>query len=182
MRPAGYLYKFVAARPDWLRAGKVVDICSVSGCISRPFADYISHWKHNGYWLFDSPAAMAEIASLERIDLRQATLFYFEVYEDEFDGDARSWRGFAPEPSFVTDVQLPGNKRLLGYDIATFWAGAAPECSPLSCNSLADGHPVNIHCLLDSFDDAKQALESGVFDNAEPGPYRVFALYAIDPA
>ena len=55
MFPAGYMAKRVAARPDWLPAARVSSIYSVSGCISKDFTDYIKFWKHNGYWLFDSP-------------------------------------------------------------------------------------------------------------------------------
>jgi hypothetical protein len=180
MTPAGYLYKFVATRPNWLGATAVVDIGSISGCISRPFADFVDHWKHNGYWLFDSPGIMEQIATDIGIDLSNATLFYYEVHEDEFDGRTKLWRKFSPETSFPTKVQEPRSKRCLGYDVATFYAGSAPECSPLSCNALAAEQPVNEHCLLASFDQAKQALESGAFTNAEPGPYRIFAVYALE--
>jgi hypothetical protein len=177
MRPAGYLYKFVASRPGWLEAPAVADICSISGCISRPFSDYINHWKHNGYWLFDSPAVMDQIAQQEGADLSQAMLFYYEVHEEEFDGTARQWKAFAPEASFATAVQEPRTKQCLGYDVATFWAGNAPECSPLSCNAIATDLAVNAHCLFASLEDAKDAVDGGAFANAEPGPYRIFAVY-----
>jgi hypothetical protein len=48
MIPVGYMAKRVHKRPDWLQAPHVVDIFSVSGCISEDFADYINYWKHNG--------------------------------------------------------------------------------------------------------------------------------------
>lgn len=182
MTPAGYLYKFVKQRPDWLAAQTVADICSVSGCISEPFADYIGHWKHNGYWLFDSPATMNQIAQSDGIDLSAAALFYYEVHEDEFIEPAKQWRTFSPETSFATQVRAPAVKQCIGFDVATFSAGAAPECSPLSCNALAQMHAVNPHCLFDTFEQAKQALESGAFANSEPGPYRIFAVHTVDRA
>ncbi len=40
--------KRVSKRPDWLKAPQVIDIYSVSGCISKNFADYINYWRHNG--------------------------------------------------------------------------------------------------------------------------------------
>lgn len=55
MLPAWHMAKRVVNRPGWLKANGVEDIYSVSGCISKNFADYIIFWKHNGYWLFDSP-------------------------------------------------------------------------------------------------------------------------------
>jgi hypothetical protein len=32
---------------------------------------------------------------------------------------------------------------------------------------------------LDSFEDAKQHLENGKFDNSEPGPFRIFSVYSL---
>lgn len=179
MIPVGYLSKRVAARPDWLQAPTVVDIYSLSGCISADFADYINYWKHNGYWLFDSPDAISELAATDGIDLSGTTLFYYETYEYEFDEDTQAWSAFAPEPSFATAVRAPVRKHLEGFDVVTFTAHTRPECSPLSCNSLATTVPVNRHCLFDTFDEAKEALESGLFRNSEPGPYRIVAVYTL---
>ena len=53
MLAAGYMAKKVEGRPHWLKAAGVEDVCSVSGCISEYFCDYIPHWKHNGFWFFD---------------------------------------------------------------------------------------------------------------------------------
>jgi hypothetical protein len=180
MTPAGYLYKFVASCPGWLKAPGVADIGSVSGCISPPFADYVGHWKHNGHWLFDSPAIMKQIALQDGIDLAQATLFYYEVHEEEFDEQADQWKAFAPEASFTTAVQVPRTKQCLGYDVVTFWAGNLPECSPLTCNSVATDVAVNAHCLFASFENARDAVNGGIFANTEPGPYRIFAVYRPD--
>jgi hypothetical protein len=62
MIPAGYIAKTVLRRPDWLKANGVEGIHSVSGCVSKDFADYITFWKHNGYWLFDSPDVIEQVA------------------------------------------------------------------------------------------------------------------------
>src|SRR5258706_4152641 len=127
MIPVGYLYKRVATRPDWLKAETVVDVYSLSRCISDDFADYINYWKHNGYWLFNSPEEIDAIATNESIDLSGATLFYYEVYEYEFDQNSNGWSAFKPEPSFVTDVQMPMDKQLEGFDVTTFQARTSPE-------------------------------------------------------
>jgi hypothetical protein len=180
MIPAGYMYKKVVSRPDWLEADAVFDVYSVSNCMSDDFADYINYWKHNGYWLFNAPRVMEAIAKQQGIDLSGTTLFYYEVYEQEFDEDSNTWSVFAPEPSFTTDVQVPMDKRLEGFDVVTFSAHTNPECSPLSCNSLAMTLPVNAHCLFNAFDAAKEALEKGLFRHSEPGPFRIFAVYTLD--
>lgn len=177
MIPVGYMSKKVAKNPDWLKVEPVVDIYSVSGCVSENFADYINFWKHNGYWLFDSPSAIQELSTKESIDLCGTTLFYYEAYEFEYDEDTNQWVAFAPEPSFATNVQLPSRQHLEGFDVVTFWAHTSPECSPLSCCSLAKETSVNEHCLFRTFDEAKDALERGLFVNSEPGPYRIFAVY-----
>jgi hypothetical protein len=179
MIPIGYLYKEVAVRPDWLKAAVVVDIYSLSNCSSRAFADYINYWKHNGYWLFNTPEVMEDIAKSEGIDLSGTTLFYYEVYEHEYDEESKEWSPFTPEPSFVTDVQVPKEKRLEGFDVTTFWLQTSPECSPLSCNSVAETSSVNQHCLFDSLVEARESLKLGRFDSSEPGPFRIVAVYTV---
>lgn len=179
MIPIGYLYKTVAQKPEWLKAQPVTDIYSLSRCVSDDFADYINYWKHNGYWLFDSPQIIEDIAKNEDINLSGMTLFYYEAYEYEFDEESKAWSDFAPEPSFTTNVQVPRNKQLEGFDVTSFMVHTSPECSPLSCNSLATSVAVNEHCLFGTFAEAKVALESGLFDNSEPGPFRIFAVYTL---
>jgi hypothetical protein len=182
MIDAGYMAKELPGRPDWIKAPDVVDICSVSYCISKPFCDYIGHWKHNGYWFFDSPAVIREIASEESIDLSAYRLFYYEVYRFQFDEERRVWQSFEPDRAFTTEVELPAQKQLLGFDVVSFDAQTTPECSPLSCNNLAESIEVNEHCLLPSLESAKRLLDSGAFDNSEPGPFRVFAVYSCGEA
>ena len=178
MIPAGYMAKHVVARPDWLKAQKVVDIYSVSNCVSNNFADYINHWKHNGYWLFDSPETIREIAEERSLDLTDTSLFYYEIHEFEYDENAKTWQPFSPEKSFKTQIVQPHKKCFKGFDVVTFHAHTSPECSPLSCNSLSSEVETNEHCLLRSFEEATQLLEEGKFENTEPGPYRIFAVYS----
>ena len=179
MIPAGYMAKRVINKSDWLKASGVEDIYSMSGCVSNYFVDYIKLWKHNGYWLFDSPNAIELIAQEQSIDLAGTTMFYYEVYEKEFDEAKQQWCQFERDPSFGTDVRLPDRKSLKGYDLVTFAAQTNPGCSPLSCNSLANEIQTNSHCLLPNFDMAKHLVESGKFKDSEPGPYRIFAVYTV---
>ena len=185
MIPVGYMYKKVVVRPDWLETESVTDVYSLSGCVSEDFAGYINnwtykYWKHNGYWLFNSPQVILEFATEHGIDMSGTTLFYYESYEYEYDEDTKDWSTFSPELSFVTDVQTPIDKYLSGFDVTSFRMGSSPECSPLSCNSLATSFPVNEHCLFNTFAEAKEALEGGLFENSEHGPYRIFAVYRVD--
>jgi len=179
MIPAGYMYKKVASRPDWLRAAAVRDIYSISSCISEDFTDYINYWRHNGYWLFDTPKVMEGIAAAEQLDVAAMTLFYYTVFDFEFDGERKQWSRVTPEWGCTTEVEAPPDARLEGYDVATFFARNKPECSPLSCNGLAETIPVNSHCLFETFEQARQALDAGKFDNSEPGPFRIFGVYTV---
>jgi hypothetical protein len=177
LTPAGYLAKTIVPPPGWGPFPGVVDVCSVSDCVNTNFADYIQEWKHNGYWLFDSPDRLREVAKDKGASLDGATLFYYEVYPLHFDGS--NWSKFATEASFATEIRMPSAREFLGFDVVTFYAGSSPECSPLSCNSLASEIAVNSHCLFEAFEDAKSSLERGLFQNAEPGPYRIFAVYSV---
>lgn len=181
MIPAGYMLKHTA-RPDWLRAPQVVDLYSVSGCAAKEFADFIGFWRHNGHWLFDSPAVLQELMAAHAIPRAGLTLFYYEVHELQWDGEQRRWLPFAPEPSLVTDVVVPAARTLEGFDVVTCRAGNGPECSPLSCNGLCETMATNAHCLLPSFEEAERALEAGRFDAGEPGPYRIYAVYSVPEA
>lgn len=176
MIPVGYMAKRVSKKPDSMSAAQVVDIYSVSDCISENFAEYIPYWKHNGYWLFDSPEAIRHLAQELSIDLEGTSLFYYEAHDLEFDGE--NWDAYGPDPSIPTNVVPPVRRQLEGFDVVTFSAKNKPECSPLSCNSMAKEIHTNAHCLFSSFDEAKTSLESGAFSNCEPGPYRIFSVYS----
>jgi hypothetical protein len=170
--------KRIVSKPDWVTAD-VTDIYSVSGCMSENFLDYIKFWKHNGYWFFNTPNVIVELARENGVDTLEMRWFYYEVYEKQFDEEAKVWADFQPEASFSTDVALSQDKKLEGFDVVDFWVQTSPECSPLSCNNLAQDIPVNAHCLLGTFEEAKAHLEAGRFDNSEPGPFRIFAVYSI---
>lgn len=180
MIPAGCLAKKVATKPDWLKAKGGEDIYSVSGCISKDFADYITFWKHNCYWFFDSPEVIEQVAREHSIDLAGTTMFYYEVYEQEFDDGKAQWCPYTREPSFPTDVCTPEQKILAGFDVVSSVSRNSPECSPLSCNSLANEIQTNAHCLLHDFETAKRLVETGRFKDSEPDPYRIYAVYTLE--
>ena len=182
MFPAGYMAKKVAGRPAWLKADGVADLYSVSGCISAYFCDYIRHWKHNGFWLFDSPAEIASLATAESLDMSDQRIFYYEAYASQFDGDRKTWQPFGPDDSFRTAVTPPESRKLEGFDVVTFSVQTSPECSPLSCNGLAESLAVNQHCLLPSLEEAIRLVENGAFEDSEPGPFRIFAVYSCNAA
>ena len=179
MIPLGYMAKRIYVETAWLKAPQVSQIYSVSACISEDFGKWIDAWKHNGYWFFDSPRLIAEVAAEQKIDLTGTTLFYYEGFEQEYDPES-GWAPYQPEPAFPLRVGPPETKTLRGFDVATFSYHNSVECSPLSCNGLAAEITVNEFCLLKSLEEAKALLEAGRFIPSEPGPYRILAVYTVD--
>jgi hypothetical protein len=126
---------------------------------------------------FDRGDVIAMLAKEKSIDLAGTTLFYYEVYEKEFDGE--TWHLYQPDESFKTNVIVPVDRHLEGFDVVTFYCRNMPECSPLSCNYLARELPTNSHCLFRSFEEAERNLTNGKFNDSEPGPYRIFSVYSV---
>lgn len=180
MIPVGYLAKRNLKKPAAFACSMphVTDIYSVSSCVNDNFADYFSYSKHNGYYLFDSPDLIQQLCAENSISLEGASLFFYESYPREYDESI--WRRFQPDQSLKTNAVPPQNKHLDGFDLVSFSTGNAPECSPLSCNGLGETLKVNSHCLLPTLEEAKYALDTGAISEAEPGPYRIFAVYSVD--
>ena len=178
MIPAGYMYKRIA-RPEWLPCSNVTKIYAVSSCISKDFTNYISYWKHNKYWFFNRPEDMDSILTEEKISEELELLFY-ELYENEFDEEEKAWQEITAEESFGVQVKSPQQKDFLGFDIVSYSMGNSHECSPLSCNLLCQEVGVNEFCLLDDLEKAVQITESLNGKKAEPGPYRIIAVYKIN--
>ena len=177
MIPLGYMAKRISnERPDWLNAPGVVAVYSVSDCVNDTLALYVPDCPHNGYWMFDSPAAIVAAAKSNQIDIEGSKLFFYEAHELELDGDDRL--PVVPDDSFDTQIVTPSTKHLMGFDIVTFIDGPNSH-SPLSCNSVAAEIITNEHCLFETLDEALAAVIGGKFDGSEPGPYRVYAVYSV---
>ena len=179
MIPIGYMYKRAFRQQGLLEMLKVEDLYSVSDCLAEPFADYSPFFRHNGHGLFDSPAVMRALAAELSISLEDLALFYYEAHEAQYDEEQARWIPITPEASLPTDVEPPTARTLEGFDVVTWNSGAGAECSPLSCNGIAEEVPTNMHCLLPSLEAAVQAIESGKFANSEPGPFRIIAVYSV---
>jgi hypothetical protein len=177
MIPVGYMAKRIPKeRPDWLQAPEVIDVYSVSDCVNESLAEYANGWKHNGFWMFDSPADIKTTAIANQIDLHGSALFFYEAYEAEFDGPDRL--PVVPDAMFETQVLVPHTKHLEGFDVVTSCDGPNSH-SPLSCNSIAADLKTNQHCLFASLDEAVAAVENGAFDKGEPGPYRIYSVSSM---
>ncbi len=177
MIAAGYMYKRLAKRPDWLKSETVNDICSVSSCTSTDFADWIQYWQHNGYGFFDTAASMQQLAVEHAITLHGLTLFFYEIYEKQWDEVAKIWGDVDCDDSQPTQVTPPATKTSLGFDIVCYCSSYWAECSPLSCNHLAEQFDTNDHCLLPTLSAAIELLEQDALARCEPGPYRIIEVF-----
>jgi hypothetical protein len=166
MVPVGYMAKRVPKRSDRLQAPHVVAVFSVSNCNGENFTDYIPYWKDNGYWLFDSPEVIRTVARENSILLAGTSLGYYEAYEKDFDGER--WTPWSPEPSFRTDVLAPSGKQLAGFDAVSFTASTSPECSGLSCSSLA-ADCAQMHTVLTPLTRPKRTSVAGRLTNPSRG-------------
>ena len=182
MIPVGYLAKRIELKPDWLKTDQVEDIYSLSNCVSKDFADYIEHWKHNGYWLFNSNDDNLSLAKDLDIDMSGTKIFYYEAYEYQCYEDEAEWEEFQPDESLETNVIIPEKKVLEGFDVVSIYNENSLGCSYLSCNHMAQELKVNKHCLFSTFEEAKTHLDNNVFNGCEPGPCRIFAVYSVRDA
>ncbi len=122
----GFMAKRVSPPPGWIGAPGLVDVCSVSNCVSDDFADYILMLKHNGHWFFNSPSDIQELARTHTIDLEGTRLFYYEAYPTQFDG--ASWKPFELKGAQETDVVPPSQCERIGFDVVTYSHGNSPQC------------------------------------------------------
>jgi hypothetical protein len=189
MIPAGYLLKHVAPPPDWLlsSAAHVQEVCSLSDCVNDTVVDPRDSGQHNSFGLANSPDLLRHLAVQNNVDLTGAELFFYSAYEMELESDGRefdpdAWRPRTPDDSATVadNVVITEASRLLllGYDVVAndYWKFH----SPLSCNSIASEIAVNAFCLIDGFDDAKAAIDSGRFGaGCEPGDYTIFAVHRV---
>jgi hypothetical protein len=110
MIPIGYMAKSSCKKPEGLVLPQVDLIYSVSSCVNDNFADYVGYWKHNGFWHFNNPEIIQELAHANAINLEGATLFYYEAHDLESDG--KVWRRFVPWNEYPVDVAQPVQKQL----------------------------------------------------------------------
>ena len=190
MIPAGYLLKRVAQTPDWLKPCRahIIDVYSVADCVSLNIVDVEEAWKHNGFGLANSPMDLKNLVDETSSDTSNAMLFYYEAFEQELDSDGwifnkQDWQSLSPAPSAAVeaDVLTPTKAmdiKLVGYDVVVFRDYL--EHSPLSCNSIAQTEAVNDHCLFDDLEQARLAIENGIFGGGcEEGIYKIFSVNSV---
>ena len=168
LRLGGYFPKHIVSRPDWIRAPGVIEVCSVSNCVSAGPEGWVDRWLHNELAWYDSADLARQVVPPGG---PQARIFAYRLLDIRFAaGREAPW----PWPS-VAPLALGAPFRSIGFDavsksmdtMLTF------ECSPLSCNDLARDWGANQHCLLNTMDEALRAAERFSIEQPEPGAYYV---------
>lgn len=165
----GYFAKQRTPRPPDLDVpANVMEIASVSGCIAHQPDEWIQQWKHNDWFVFDSPDVALSVAS----GLHDVRVYAYSVLPVVFTpvGDeSLAITGVAPQP-------LSERFTLLGYDVASRSVTPEFECSPLSCNEMARETNVNEFCLLESIEAARIFAQRCAKEQPERGDYFVVAV------
>ncbi len=170
MIDAGYFAKRVMARPEFVKAKNVAEICSASLCMSDGPDGWVEEWRHNWFGWFNSVEdAWSVVPEAERPGYR---LFAYRI------GPKRYRNGEMLDlviPPDVHPTSIPSTFVSLGFDAVSKSREDVLgfECSPLSCNGMADELPVNSRCLFESEDAASASAAGFSRGDVEPGDYYV---------
>jgi hypothetical protein len=176
MIDAGYFTKRVESKPDWLRAAAVREICSVSNCISDAPDGWVDRWVHNEFgWFNRIVDAVSAVPDDRRSGFR---LFAYRLHPEVFRSYGRVALIVPPD---VKPDPIPPSFQTLGFDtVSKSTRGVLGfECSPLSCNALAEEWPVNEFCLFSSLGDAIAGAVRFADEQPEPGAYFVVEVLAL---
>jgi hypothetical protein len=164
----GYFPKKVVQRMEWLKAGGVKAIRSVSECMAKGPPNWMEHWTHNEMWVYDTiAAAWAVVPAEERDEYEMQAYRMLPVKWNEGKRVEVELPELCVEP-------LPEDFENVGFDAVSLEEGFAGfGHSPLSCNGMAEEIATNEHCLLDDVEMAARVAGRFSRGNAEPGPYYV---------
>jgi len=168
----GYFPKQCEVPAGWRTAAAtshVTEICSISGCIASSPDGWIDHWLHNDWGFFNAPSDAGRVVPSGSTGF---VIFAYRLLPLQFEGGETKPIGLgdlAVEP-------LPADFQSLGFDVVSRSISAFFECSPLSCNYMANEIPVNRHCLIDDLDQAVKVAERFSREQPEPGTYFVLEV------
>lgn len=186
-RPAPFFMGYRVKRPwtpdpQWWPegAGRVERVCSVSDCLAEPPQGWVERWDFNRASCYATE--QEALATVPAGTQDAFALFAYWLVPVTRDGEGQT-REVSPEDVFPASLpplppeptDLPGY-RSLGYDVVGVQGlgSIGFECSPLSCNSMAQEIPVNRSCLIDELEEALQVAQRfNGGDGVEPGDYVV---------
>lgn len=169
----GYFPKKRLRTPEWLSGTAADEVCSVSECLAPGPPDWIEHWIHNDWGYFNSAADARSVIPDGDSEYQLLGLALLPLKFENGDSSAMEMGAPPVEP-------LPDSFTPLGFDVVSKSASFSFECSPLSCNLMAQQIPVNRYCLLDELEQAMQAATRFSIEQPEPGAYYVIQVHRLD--
>lgn len=171
----GYFPKKIELATEAMALPGVVEVWSVSNCISDGPENWVTRWLHNSAGAYDTrELALSIVPNEER---KSYIVLAYRVWHEEFGEDGtQPFKLMAGIPL----LQLEPAYRVVGYDAVSASYGQF-ECSPLSCNGGAKEYPVNSKCLFATLEEAIVAASEFAQGPWEPGPYRVVEVLAPLP-
>lgn len=145
------------------------EVCSVSHCLNPAPENWVEHWRHNDLGLFNTPSDAWSIVPAQANGFR---LFAYRLLPIRYLGEQA-------EPFEIAQQNVEPLQSAfvsLGFDVVNKIFSAFFECSPLSCNGMADEVAVNRFCLLETLADAILFAQRCAREEPEPGPFYVLEV------
>ncbi len=126
----------------------------------------MEYWCHNDLGFFNT---RQDALSILPLDATGFSLFAYRLLPVRYLKDQAQPIEIAAQSA----EPLPPSFVSLGFDVVNKTFSAFFECSPLSCNGMADEMGVNRFCLLETLDEAIAFAERCAREEPEPGPFYV---------
>jgi hypothetical protein len=167
MQLIGYFPKQTGVPEGWLiPSSNVAEVCSVSNCVNPAPEGWVEHWRHNDLGFYNTPGDAWSIVPVGASNFR---LFAYRLLPIRYrQGRAEPFEIVVPVIKPLADGFVS-----LGFDVANKTLTPFFECSPLSCNGMADEVAVNRFCLLATLDEAISFARRCALEEPEPGPFYV---------
>jgi hypothetical protein len=171
----GYFPKKTMGKDSWFDKTAIVEVCSVSNCMSKGPENWSASWKHNDWGLYDTEDLAREII---RENPELFDMYAYKLFPMVFDGENSD-----PMTIKRTASEDIVNFDFMGYDPVSREPGYIEfGHSPLSCNRGFEKYPVNRFCLLDHLEEAWRITAEIAKDakderSWEPGPYYLCDVY-----
>ena len=164
----GYFAKPTKVPKDWTPSS-VSEMCSVSNCLNPAPEGWVEYWRHNDLGFFDTREAAWSILPEGAKDFR---LFAYRLLPVRYVQE----KAEPFELALGNVAALTPEFTSLGFDVVNKTYSAFFECSPLSCNGMANEVAVNQFCLLATLDEAIAFAERCAREEPEPGPFYVIEV------
>ena len=172
----GYARRPIRVAHEGLAKTPAELICSVTTCGSTYSPGKYERHEFNSSGWYDTP----ELAARDAGDAPDHASFAYALHPLVWGPDGCSvttGQDFLLQGRGVPQVLPRAGYELIGYDVIVASPVHGLGCSPLSCNVMADEHPVNRYCLIDTWDDAVAAAAAFGRDSPEPGPFVIVGVF-----